>query len=455
MESTEITEIPIENLRINIENPRFKDTTNQREAIKIMVDRQGEKLFNLAEDISKSGLNPSDLTMVIREDIGSSLFTVLEGNRRITAIKLLSNPELLDVLSEAKFKTIKKKFLNLAKTFDSDLYNNIKCVVFENRDEANHWIFLKHTGENEGTGTVRWDTPAQEKFIAKVGGRTPLALQAIEFIKKVTDDEELKKRLDEVKPTNLTRLLEDPTVRKTIGINKIDGELQTDLMDSEVKKGLIQIGKDITDPNFKVNDIYYKKDRLKYIKKFPQKSKPDKTKLADSSWALTSYDKKEKPKLGKKKKAPLSTSRKYVIPDECILIIEKPKRINDVYVELRKLDVDKFPNASGILVRVFLELCLDKYIKSVKLANVKESDSLKRKINKVKQDLLSKKLLSQKDLKSIDFHLSDENSLLHMTTLHAYVHNMNFSPIPDNLKLTWDNIQEFVEILWDEINEKR
>lgn len=33
-------------------------------------------------------------------------------------------------------------------------------------------------------------------------------------------------------------------------------------------------------------------------------------------------------------------------------------------------------------------------------------------------------------------------------TLHGYIHNKHFSPVPSELRTAWDNLQPFIENLW-------
>lgn len=88
-------------LNINIENPRFEMVGNQREAIKTMIDDQGDKLTKLATDIVEEGLNPGDPIFVVKHEKKDDQFNILEGNRRATALKLLENPDLIPETKKA------------------------------------------------------------------------------------------------------------------------------------------------------------------------------------------------------------------------------------------------------------------------------------------------------------------------------------------------------------------
>lgn len=111
--------IKVSQLLINVENPRFEKVENLQEAIKLMIENQNDKLAKLAEDIIENGLNPSDLIIVIPSDNSGDKYIILEGNRRLTAVKLLANPSFIP----DAYKTLQNKFLAL-----SEIYlNNSSC----------------------------------------------------------------------------------------------------------------------------------------------------------------------------------------------------------------------------------------------------------------------------------------------------------------------------------------
>jgi len=165
--------IPLSKLTVNIENPRFEMVGNQREAIITMLEDQQDKLVKLAEDIIDNGMNPAELVIVVPHEKLDKQFNVLEGNRRITALKLLSNPELIP----EKYKSLLIKFKKLSESFIKHPLEEINCVVFENETKAQRWIRLKHTGENDGIGTVTWNAQQKARFEERVEGKSSFALQ--------------------------------------------------------------------------------------------------------------------------------------------------------------------------------------------------------------------------------------------------------------------------------------
>lgn len=85
--------IPVGQLMLDTKNPRHGELESQRAAIESLIASQRQKLVVLANDVLKNGLSPIERLMVLK---GKNGYTVVEGNRRLTAIKLLNNPALAD-----------------------------------------------------------------------------------------------------------------------------------------------------------------------------------------------------------------------------------------------------------------------------------------------------------------------------------------------------------------------
>ncbi|MER6950252.1 hypothetical protein ABT294_40165 [Nonomuraea sp. NPDC000554] len=135
-------------VKLDPQNPRLPDgTTSDREAINRLLDDGAEALVNLARDLAKTGeSNPSELPIVIRS---GSKYLVVEGNRRFAALKLLKDPALAD-------REIHQKAFKRAAGLGPPP-STIYVVVAPSREVADRWIVLRHTGENNGVGTKRWN----------------------------------------------------------------------------------------------------------------------------------------------------------------------------------------------------------------------------------------------------------------------------------------------------------
>jgi hypothetical protein len=104
----------IDQLKLDLGNPRIGDAANQHGAMQALIDDQDYKLANLAENIVENGLNPLDRFLVMRDE--DRAFIVLEGNRRAVALKMLVNPAVLTGLEVRP--ALQKRFEALAARFD-------------------------------------------------------------------------------------------------------------------------------------------------------------------------------------------------------------------------------------------------------------------------------------------------------------------------------------------------
>ena len=115
--------IQVANLLLDTENPRLSTPNNgQRETLRELAGIQGTKLRVLAEDILNHGLDPSELTIVAKLKKDDSRFVVLDGNRRLAALKVLENPESVD---GAIGPSLLKSMRGLSKRYQEDPIDNI------------------------------------------------------------------------------------------------------------------------------------------------------------------------------------------------------------------------------------------------------------------------------------------------------------------------------------------
>ncbi len=158
----------IHDLMPDFHNPRIGNATTKLEAMGRIVSLQGEKLFNLAQDIVNNGLSPIDRLLVIKEAAFPEHFVVVEGNRRATALILLSNPILINSLevfsTSAAMKRLQTKLRDLSDRFDKASCEPLKVVLAPSRQSTQHWVQLRHSGEADGVGVTRWKYIESQRF---------------------------------------------------------------------------------------------------------------------------------------------------------------------------------------------------------------------------------------------------------------------------------------------------
>lgn len=149
----EINKLPIENLKFDFENPRLAlksvNTSDETALIKeLLVEGDIEELIN---SITENGyLNIEPLIAVKIK--GTNDVKVIEGNRRLCALKLILNPDLAKQFSIS----IPSTNHNIPKQAKS-----INVHIVEDGDnEAHSYIGFKHIN-----GPHKWNSYAKAKYV--------------------------------------------------------------------------------------------------------------------------------------------------------------------------------------------------------------------------------------------------------------------------------------------------
>ncbi len=452
--------ISIQNLLVDLQNPRYDPRTNQKEAILTLINEQGTKLLSLMEDIAnESGLNPSELPMVMPSGDDKS-FIVIEGNRRLSALKLLLTPSLVSSLNLPESTTKKIKVLH--EKAKHSLPTEIPCTVFESREEAKHWIELRHTGENGGVGIVPWDGIQTQRF----RGASP-SLQAVEAVRnsKYIDDD-IRSKLPKIAITNVERVLNTTEAREILGIDIKNNELIFNAPEEEVLPRLAKIISDIASKKKRVTHLDSKEQRVDYAKEVVENPA--------SNTGATKHDTHKKSEISVITNTEKDGSPQKAIPAHRITLIPKRlklkipvTRLNKIYDELKRLDVSAYVNSCSVLLRVFIELSVDEYAKVNNISTIriipskvnsigeripetKKEFSLRDKISAV-ADYMEKENICEKDeLHGVRAIANNREHVLSIESLNAYVHNRSFNPSDSDLKTTWDNLEDFMKHIWSD-----
>ena len=444
-------ELTIDQLLLDSDNPRIVGAASSREALQRVLDDQGRKLAELAEDIAAEGMSPIDRLLVIKEKNGKRYIAV-EGNRRVAALKILINPNALVGLH--LMPALQKRFERIAKDFDRTTVEPLDCFEVTNRTEANRWIWLRHTGENDGRGVVNWSGVATSHF----RGTDP-ALQALEFVQvhgNLTPDQ--LAGLNNFPITTLDRLLSTTEVRQLIGIEVKGGRLRSGLPGEELIKPLRRMVLDLAEKKITVSGLKDRKAQAEWVKSFSSEDKP---KLSKASAIRDVKDFKsgefEKPAHapgGVRRKGSNPAQRKTLVPAHIKLNIAEAK-IFDIYKELRKLKIEDFPNSCAVLLRVFLELSLDAYMDKNGLERQLKDNhghthekTLRKKVTDVIADLVDKKGHKRTEFAAVARAVGDSTSPLHIDLLNAYVHSRFETPTVANLRAAWTAAEPLFVRVW-------
>ena len=201
--------VKLEQLIVNEENPRIIPANNEIEAIFSIIEDQKEKIYNIAEDIAIYGLSPMEIISAF--PLGDNKYRVIEGNRRVTALKLLTDirtRELLKGVTDAKDPKIgeklHRKFENLINKIKRPIDNDIQIYTSDDIKYLELFMEKRHLGEDDGRGLVRWDRFQKDRYRQLQGERTPIINFLDELITNnyMTHDDAYKN----INLTNWTRI---------------------------------------------------------------------------------------------------------------------------------------------------------------------------------------------------------------------------------------------------------
>lgn len=474
-----------------MDNPRFPSSAeNQRDAISKMMELQYDRIHRLARDIAEFGLDPSENILVYESEEEPGFYVVAEGNRRVTALKLLLSPK------SAPNEKVRKIFDKIRLTLENDITSIENCIVFDD-DAYEHWVDLKHTGQNNGIGRVEWTAPEKARHMAR-NGKQSFGNQLFTFL-EINKDYfgHIISNKKHVRITNINRLFGDVKVRKFLNIDSISGELycfqQYDRFIEQLNK-ILSLMIELDDkgkPLFTVNRIRSQDDRVGFMH---EQNITASTEVLSKPWRLIDgrpksnatpliidntlddiniqkHDSLSQPEHenpiqigsvqpgGEKilksgqavlAKRPPKADRNNLIPSYIKLNFGAHKKSSRIFNELKSnLNFNDTPNAIAIMLRIFIDLSVTTFIEdnNIEFKDAPRTPGLHDKINMCANFLRENKKLSGSECSAV---LAFSSQISKSSgTLQQYVHNPHFIPMKDAVNAEWDNFEKLIVAIWN------
>jgi hypothetical protein len=177
-----------------------------------MIDWMVENasIIELMNSIGEQGYFPGEPLMVVPSTVKAGKFDVVEGNRRLTAVKLLADPKLAN-----KRKVAVAQAASAARHKPSE----VPCQIYKRREDLLHFLAFRHV-----TGIKPWDPLMKARYLRQLG-------ESPSF--RELDPREKHKRLAREigsTPNYVARLLaglavyEELEDRNFFGISSLEGE---------------------------------------------------------------------------------------------------------------------------------------------------------------------------------------------------------------------------------------
>lgn len=432
--------VPVDDIKLDIRNFRYYgEISSQIECIEAMLNDKRSNIFALAKDISEYGLTP-DPIVLSKDENGD--WVVREGNRRITALKILGNLRIV------KNENLRSKFLSLVKKYKDDIPETVDCIACNDENTILEYLDRLHTGFRDGTGRITWTSENTTHYDMHRGrpGANALAIKVRDWVSK--EGAVLKEPYN---ITNLQRVLQNKGVQSKLNYSWDGKEITSSVEPTTFLILMKAIAEKVG--TVKVDDIYVKEKQHGFVDTV---LKEHGIKINDAKTEPYILD-LEKP--GKKKKSAgggtlpikLSWDRKRLIDPKKTRVSIKDTAENvkarNVVTELtRKIDVRQATNAAAVLLRVLLEMSVERYM-SINTIKIKDKSSLAAKIRSVVNHMKREGEITKAEMDET-IKICDNQNLFSARTLQQFVHSFDFNPDRQVLCTLWDNIDKFVSVCW-------
>jgi len=149
MSTDEIKRIPINEIFLDEENPRLPESVSRKQGDMALYIARNTSITELMTAIAENGYFPGEPIVVVPRAAGG--YWAVEGNRRLTALKLLQDPTLYP-------KNVRVREISEAAVHKPD---SVPCVIFADRNDVVNYLGYRHI-----TGVKQWEPLAKARYIS-------------------------------------------------------------------------------------------------------------------------------------------------------------------------------------------------------------------------------------------------------------------------------------------------
>lgn len=442
--------LPLNALLVNSSNDRHGELENETAAIAWLFTNHESAMRKLAKDLAETG-EIYEPPLVWPDGTN---YVVFDGNRRVTCLKLISQPK------RAPSHELQAFFKGMKATWKGAFPDRLECQIEKDRERIDEILLRRHTGTRGGVGRSPWTDRMTSTFVERTGkgGGVNVA-------------DEIEKRLEasgmlpakKIPWSTANRLLSSEGLRNRVGISVSRSKFQLTHPEPLVLPIFRRIAEDLTNRVVVLGDLWDNEGKVAYLDRLETEGVLPLRTLPSAPGA-------PRPAAGARSGAgPVSgrgpariapsnppqppppakpIKRTTLIPQVTHAVVWQAhvQRQRQIWDELQfKLKLDDHPNAISVLFRVLFELSIDNYITRINLAGAYPNDSLKNKAKKVGADLEAKGRIDGK-YAGIIRKLDSADVIFSIDTMNRYVHSVDFAPSPSHLTALWDQVSRLVVI---------
>lgn len=472
------TTIKVGSLLLDANNTRIpadRRSKDQRHLLHELLEH--EEVKDLASSITKLGLFPNERLVVMPS---GKRFTVLEGNRRLAAMKLLLNPEL------APSDTTVRYFRKLSARADLLAIGKVEVVVVADRVVAAPIIAALHT---RGT-KKRWSSLQQARFYRELvdEGQTPIEIaesvgvalgEVRSFLRAeklyrlalpLDYDEHVRRKIEDSNYplTTLERFLESKVGRKFLGVELDEKEGFRGVVHPDRFRAVIaRVAEDVAMKKAFTRDINDEAGFQSYIDKTDRTIAKTKMRGSFDPSVLLGEKQAEDTERGGQDKQP-KLKHRTVKPSPSVIprgfvCNSKHDRVRAIFNEIKSMKIVEQRNSTGVMLRVLLDIALWKFLETAghekSACNHFDPGGSKRKHNPdwtpALRDLISfavdKRLfpgMTAAGYKAVRSLASrDAGYFITIEGFNSFTHNPNVTPTEGDLRALWQRAEPMLQII--------
>lgn len=447
-------DLPVEDLLLDLENPRIGAATNQSNALNSIIDLSLDHFRTMMKSIKDNGLDPGDSLYVISEESSVDGYTVVDGNRRISALKVLFDPTILQGTSLPS--SIVKQLTSIAQDFDPKKFGAVSVVLFDTREAANDWILRRHGRGLDGEGRIGWNPLETQRF-----QNDWTVLDILDFVERNSSfTADLWPTIRAAVFNNsstLRRFIDAKSARDWLGIEVIEkGGARIPGFKSDTKFALNVLSQIFHDISInKINSRSYNKasEISGYFDALPDDLHPDDAHtgplklfrnetLEDDVVRPRNTQPKRTPKPPQKTTKP-KPPRATLAPTRHAFNQPQTIKGQELLREASKIKLIDYPLACAYILRAFLEHTVDTYMTAHDMPFWENQKQLELSIraSRVLDHIQNSGIALAKDLKGVRRTLTTKADPASIQALNDYHHNKYQIPGIDILRDAWDSAE--------------
>lgn len=465
--------INLNSLELDEHNARIRHGISQADCIAKILKKE-DQLLVLMKSIADDGLSTMPILVSKSSDNGRK-WRVWDGNRRVTALKLLNRPSL------CRDNVLRAKIERIVAGASSEIPKSVECLWSDSEDVLIREVVSRHSGALEGAGQLGWSAYLRTLFL--IGHGQPAEYKRAGLYLFWAEENGIY--VDDGFPiSTLTRFATAENLSR-LGVVLRDGEVSLTRPKDDAIRIAQRVIYDLSSGDIKVGKVHSPSQGSDYVSNVlsllgiqgePQAAPQDaqvksegasissSTEMPESSVAENASrtgsgggseadtssgdaDSEMKPfrarRTGERDKIFNRKTAGFDVPPE-------HRKVRDIIAEIATLKHTGkagTPISLALLLRALIELSTDNYRRKNPEIKVKD-ENLRNSVKACAQHMFNKSLLSEDQMNNVLAHCNKPGDMLNITTLQGYVHSTERFPSGETLNYMWEQIGSYVRGCW-------